>query len=100
MAEIPMKSLHPQFITDDTGKKLSVVLSIKEYRAIMEELEELEDIRLYDEVKAKNEKPIPLDDYLKESAFAKMIERGVKDSNAGRTLPNEAVKEKIKKWQP
>jgi hypothetical protein len=64
MAEIPMKSLHPQFITDDTGKKLSVVLSIKEYRAIMEELEELEDIRLYDEVKAKNEKSIPLDDYL------------------------------------
>ena len=95
-----MNSLHPQFVTDDSGKTLSVVLPIKEYRALIEKLEELEDIRLYDEVKAKNEKPIPLDDYLKESAFAKMIERGVKDSDAGRTLSNAAVKEKIEKWQP
>ncbi len=36
----------PQYITDDKGKKLSVVLSIKEYKKMVEELEELEDIRL------------------------------------------------------
>lgn len=60
-----MKSIHPQFITDDKGKKLSVVLSIKEYKTILDNLEELEDIRLYDEVKAKNEKSIPLKDYLR-----------------------------------
>ena len=41
----------PQYITDNTGKKLSVVLPIKEYKKMLEELEELEDIRLYDEAK-------------------------------------------------
>ncbi len=60
-----MKSIHPQYITDDKGKKISVVLSIKQYKEILEGLEELEDIRLYDEIKAKNEKPIPLKEYLK-----------------------------------
>ncbi|WP_061219550.1 hypothetical protein [Leptospira weilii] len=60
-----MKAIHPQFITDDKGKKLSVVLSIKEFKTLLEDSEELEDIRLYDEVKAKNEKSIPLSEYIK-----------------------------------
>ncbi|TGK14149.1 hypothetical protein EHO60_02040 [Leptospira fletcheri] len=60
-----MKLIHPQFITDEKGKKLSVVLSIKEYKTLLENSEELEDIKLYDAVKAKNEKPTPLTDYLR-----------------------------------
>ncbi|WP_061217677.1 hypothetical protein [Leptospira weilii] len=60
-----MKAIHPQFITDDKGKKLSVVLSIKEFKTLLEDSEELEDIRLYDEVKAKNEKSTPLGEYIK-----------------------------------
>lgn len=54
----------PRFITDANGKKISVVLPIKEYEHMLELLEEKEDIRLYDEVKARKEKTIPLDDYL------------------------------------
>jgi len=54
-----------QFLTDEKGKKISIVIPIEDYRRILEELEELEDIRLFDEVKAKNEKSIPLEDYLK-----------------------------------
>ncbi|NTV84425.1 MAG: hypothetical protein HGA23_09025 [Bacteroidales bacterium] len=54
-----------QFLTDEKGKKISIVIPIEEYRRILEDLEELEDIRLFDEVKAKNEKSIPLEDYLK-----------------------------------
>jgi len=53
--------LNPQYITDDKGKKLSVVLSMKEYRKIIEDLEELEDIRQYDEAKTLNEPSIPID---------------------------------------
>ena len=49
-----MLSIHPQYITDDTGKKISIILPIKEFKTIIEELEELEDIRLYDE--GKNDK--------------------------------------------
>lgn len=51
----------PQYITDNKGKKISVVLSIKEYKKIMEELEELEDIRLYDEAMEDKEPSIPID---------------------------------------
>lgn len=44
-------SLHPHFITDNKGKKISVILSIEEYNALMEELDMLEDIKLYDQAK-------------------------------------------------
>ena len=54
----------PQYITDKKGKKLSVVISIIQYKQMLENLEELEDIRLYDAVKAKKEKTIPFSQYL------------------------------------
>ncbi|MEO7924532.1 MAG: hypothetical protein ABIR30_12700 [Chitinophagaceae bacterium] len=53
-----------QYITDKKGKKLSVVISIAQYKQMLENLEELEDIRLYDAVKARKEKSIPFDQYL------------------------------------
>ena len=66
-----MLTVHPQYITDPTGKKISVVLSMEEFRNILEELEEMEDSRLYDEVKALNESSVPIDE-----AF-KMIDEGI-----------------------
>lgn len=38
---------------------------MKDFKAIMEELEELEDIKLYDEAKKSNEPSIPIDDAFK-----------------------------------
>lgn len=60
-----MVNLHPEYIIDSTGKKKSVILSIKEFKNIMEELEELNDIRLYDEAKASNDVSIPIDEAFK-----------------------------------
>ena len=57
-----MLTLHPQYITDSTGKKISVVLPMKDFNAIMEELE---DIKLYDEAKKPDEPSIPIDDAFK-----------------------------------
>ncbi len=54
----------PQYITDKKGKKLSVVISITQYEQMLEELEELGDIRLYDAVKERKEKTVPFDQYL------------------------------------
>jgi hypothetical protein len=54
-----------QFLTDENGNKISVVIPLEDYNRLLEDLEELEDIRLFDEVKAKNEPSIPLEDYLK-----------------------------------
>lgn len=53
-----MLTIHPQYITDTTGKKISAILSMKEFKTILEELEELEDIKLYDESKNDNEPAI------------------------------------------
>ena len=44
-----MLTLHPQYITDLDGNKSMVILPTQEFDALMEELEEIEDIRLYDE---------------------------------------------------
>ena len=53
--------INPQFIIDNTGKKISVVLPMKDFRTIMEELDELEDVRLYDDAKKSDEPSIPID---------------------------------------
>ncbi|CAN5786910.1 hypothetical protein BH23ACT11_BH23ACT11_10150 [soil metagenome] len=45
-----------QYLTDEHGKRVSVVLPIGLYEKLLEELEEMEDIRLYDEAKAELER--------------------------------------------
>ena len=56
-----MISIYPQFITDNKGKKLSAILSMKDFKSIIEDLEELEDIKLYDKSKKSKSKSIPID---------------------------------------
>ena len=64
-----MLTVHPQYIKDTNGYKSLVILPAKEFDTLMEELEDIEDIKLYDEAK-KNDtgERIPM-----EKAF-KMIE--------------------------
>ena len=70
-----MLTVNPQYIKDTAGKNL-VILPQKEFDSIMEELEDLEDIRVYDEAK-KNDtgERIPM-----EEAF-RMIEEQRKDNS-------------------
>jgi PHD/YefM family antitoxin component YafN of YafNO toxin-antitoxin module len=49
-----MLKLHPQFLNDSHGNKSMVVLSAADFEALMEQLEELEDIILYDEAKKED----------------------------------------------
>ena len=60
-----MLSIKPQYITDAQGNKISVVLPIKDFNLLIEELEDLYDQRLYDEAKADNEPSIPLEEAFK-----------------------------------
>jgi len=61
-----MKTINPQYINDANGEKALVVLPVEEFDAIMEELEELEDIRLYDEAKKEDDSDrVLFDVYLK-----------------------------------
>jgi PHD/YefM family antitoxin component YafN of YafNO toxin-antitoxin module len=60
-----MIELHPQYIKDTAGKNL-VILPQKEFDILLEELEELEDIKLYDEAKKEDTgERILFSDYLK-----------------------------------
>jgi hypothetical protein len=52
-----MPELHPQFLTDPDGNRLSVVLPMAEYEALMEYLEDMEDIA--DARQARDEPTIP-----------------------------------------
>ena len=61
----------PQYITDSKGNKLSVIIPVVEYNQILEDMEELDDIRLYDEVKAKKEKSTSFDKYLHQRQLKK-----------------------------
>jgi PHD/YefM family antitoxin component YafN of YafNO toxin-antitoxin module len=58
--------METQFLTDKKGKKTAVLISIKEYEKLMECLDELEDIRLYDEAKKDDDgERVSFDDYVK-----------------------------------
>ncbi|MBB5286214.1 PHD/YefM family antitoxin component YafN of YafNO toxin-antitoxin module [Rhabdobacter roseus] len=51
---VVMLTIHPQYIKDANGNNSLVVLSVQEFESLMEELEELEDVRLYDEAKKED----------------------------------------------
>jgi hypothetical protein len=51
-----------QFLVDERGQKIAVVINIQEYQEMLEELEDLEAIREFKEAKASGETPVPLDE--------------------------------------
>jgi PHD/YefM family antitoxin component YafN of YafNO toxin-antitoxin module len=60
-----MVTINPQYIKDTAGKKL-VVLPAKQFDSIMEELEELEDIKRYDAAKKRKQSFVNADTAFKE----------------------------------
>lgn len=52
--------LHPQFLVDESQQPTAVLLPIAEWKLLLEQLEELEDVRAYDAAKANQGDSIPL----------------------------------------
>jgi hypothetical protein len=52
-----------RFLVDAEGKRVGVVLDMREYPAV---LEELDAVRAYDAAKASGEKPIPFEQAIQE----------------------------------
>ena len=50
-----------RYVVDKKGKPVSVLLDIRAYRKMLEELEELAAIRAYDAAKASGDKVVPFD---------------------------------------
>lgn len=59
-----MRTIKQQYIEDSKGQKVAIILPIDEYHKMLEQIEELEDIKLYDQVKSVQEPSIPLEEYL------------------------------------
>lgn len=66
-----MLDLHPKYIADAERNCKAVQISIGEWEKVLEALEELEDIRVYEEARAANEDTISLDELMKEIAKSK-----------------------------
>ncbi|HFC98596.1 MAG TPA: hypothetical protein ENJ40_09130 [Thermosulfurimonas dismutans] len=54
------------FIIDEKGNKKAVILPIEVYKEILEKLEELEEIKAYDEAKASTDEVVPFELAVKE----------------------------------
>lgn len=54
------KSAEPHFITNEHGKRVSVVLDIKVYQALVEKLEDMHDIARAEKIMKKTTKLYPL----------------------------------------
>lgn len=61
-----MKPLEEKFVVDEKGERVGIILTVEDYRKILEDLEELESIRAYDEAKASGDEVIPFEKAIKE----------------------------------
>ena len=52
----------PQFIVDEKGSRIGVLIKIAEYKRMLDVEEELASIRAYDEAKASGERPVPFEE--------------------------------------
>lgn len=68
-----MIDLHPEYIIDDRQHKKAVVLPYSEWEKVLEEMEELEDIRAYDAAKVDNDEILPFDQAVEEIRKGKSI---------------------------
>ena len=59
-------TLNPQYVVDKQQSPKAVLLSIEEWKQVVEELEELDDIRAYDAAKAGSRESILFDEAVRE----------------------------------
>nr|NQU92116.1 hypothetical protein [Bacteroidota bacterium] len=58
-------AFHEQILKDNNGNELGVFLPISDYEKMLQQIEELEDIKDFDEARAKNEETILLKEAIK-----------------------------------
>jgi PHD/YefM family antitoxin component YafN of YafNO toxin-antitoxin module len=57
-----MPTFHPQYVIDENHQPKAVILPVTEWEQIVEELDELDDIRAYDEAKAGPQDAVGFDE--------------------------------------
>ncbi len=61
-----MISIKGRYVVDEKGKKTGVILDIKDYQRMLDELEELESIRAYDSARSSGNEVVPFEEAVKE----------------------------------
>jgi len=61
-----MIQFNEEYLVDEQGNRKAVVLSISEWEQILDALEELDDIRAYDEAKEHPSEPVPFEQAISE----------------------------------
>ncbi len=61
-----MVTVHPEYVVDEKQNRKSVILPVAEWERVVEDLEELEDIRAYDKAKAGPQDAVSLDQAVRE----------------------------------
>jgi hypothetical protein len=61
-----MLKIHEEYVVDLDGNKKAVVVPMSEWQKILDALEELDDIKAYDEAKSKPSNPIPFEKAINE----------------------------------
>ena len=59
-------NLNPQYVVDNQQSTKAVLLSLEEWEQVLEELEELEDIRAYDSAKSGSQEAVLFEDAVRE----------------------------------
>jgi PHD/YefM family antitoxin component YafN of YafNO toxin-antitoxin module len=57
-----MIDIHPEYLVDNQNQKKAVLLPFSEWAQLLDELEELDDIRAYDQAKTNPSEAIPFED--------------------------------------
>ena len=61
-----MAEFKENYVVDDKGNHIGVLLDIKEYNKLLEELEELDALRAYDSAKRSGDEAIPFEQAIDE----------------------------------
>jgi PHD/YefM family antitoxin component YafN of YafNO toxin-antitoxin module len=61
-----MITIHPKYVIDENDQKSAVLLPVAEWERVVEDLEELDDIRTYDAVKSMPHDSVPFEQAVRE----------------------------------
>lgn len=59
-------TLHPEYVVDENARRKAVILPLAEWESVLEALEELDDLRLYDEAVKERGGSLPFSEALAE----------------------------------
>lgn len=61
-----MVTVHPEYVVDEQQHRKAVLLSVAEWEKVVDELEELDDIRAYDVAKEGSAEKLPFEQAVRE----------------------------------